>query len=82
MYTSACDMKSPTVIPIVTAIIALPMSTPLPSAVMPPACDRPDYKTFIISKPQKIPDKRAPTGTRNSTPVTILVNAVPPIFLE
>jgi hypothetical protein len=39
-------MKSPTVIPIVTAIIALPISIPLPDAVIapPPACDRPDLE--------------------------------------
>ena len=46
MYTSAWLMKSPTVIPMVTAIIALPMSIPLPDAVIAPpsACERPDLK--------------------------------------
>lgn len=46
MYTSAWLMKSPTVIPMVTAIIALPMSIPLPDAeIAPPsACERPDLK--------------------------------------
>lgn len=46
MYTSAWLMKSPTVMPIVTAIIALPISIPLPDAVIapPPACERPDFE--------------------------------------
>ena len=46
MYTSAWLMKSPTVIPMVTAIIALPMSIPLPDALIAPpsACERPDLK--------------------------------------
>jgi hypothetical protein len=46
MYTSAWLMKSPTVMPMVTAIIALPMSIPLPDAAIAPpsACDRPDLK--------------------------------------
>ena len=46
MYTSAWLMNNPTVIPIVTAIIALPMSIPLPDAAIPPpsACDRPDFE--------------------------------------
>jgi hypothetical protein len=45
MYTSACDMKRPTVMPMVTAIIAAPMSMPFPDAVMPPACESPDCVT-------------------------------------
>ncbi len=36
MYTSAWLMKSPTVIPIVTAIIALPISIPFPDAAIAP----------------------------------------------
>ena len=36
MYTSAWLMKSPTVMPIVTAIIALPISIPFPDAVIAP----------------------------------------------
>jgi len=35
-------MKRPTVIPMVTAIITPPMSMPLPSAVIPPAAERPE----------------------------------------
>ena len=39
-------MKSPTVMPIVTAIMALPISIPFPDAAIapPPACERPDFE--------------------------------------
>lgn len=43
-YTIAWLMKRPTVTPMVTAIIAPPISTPFPSPVIPPACERPDCK--------------------------------------
>jgi hypothetical protein len=36
-----CSTK---VLPIVTAIIALPMSIPFPDAVIAPACDRPNFE--------------------------------------
>ena len=41
-YTNAWLMNNPTVIPIVTAIIAAPISIPLPLALIPPAWDKPD----------------------------------------
>ena len=46
IYTSAWLMKSPTVMPIVTAIMALPISIPFPDAAIapPPACERPDFE--------------------------------------
>lgn len=46
IYTSAWLMKSPTVMPIVTAIMALPISIPFPDAAIapPPACERPDLE--------------------------------------
>lgn len=45
VYTSAWLMNSPTVIPMVTAIMAPPMSIPLSDAVSPPAWESPDYTT-------------------------------------
>jgi hypothetical protein len=45
VYTSAWLINRPTVIPIVTAIMAPPMSIPLPDAVRPPALESPDYIT-------------------------------------
>lgn len=42
----------------VTAIIAPPMSIPLPLAVMPPACDKPDYGT---RQPRILTYKNHPT---------------------
>ena len=41
-YTSACEMKRPTVIPIVTVTMAVPICVALFCAVIPPASDRPD----------------------------------------
>jgi hypothetical protein len=60
MYTSAWLMKSPTVMPMVTAIIALPMSIPLPDAVIAPpsACDRPDLKERKSQFPARNPPKK------------------------
>jgi hypothetical protein len=43
VYTSAWLINSPTVIPMVTAIMAPPMSIPLSDAVSPPAWESPDY---------------------------------------
>jgi hypothetical protein len=45
VYTSAWLINNPTVMPIVTAIMAPPMSIPLPDAVRPPAWESPDYGT-------------------------------------
>ncbi len=80
VYTNAWLINNPTVIPMVTAIMAPPMSIPLSDAVSPPAWESPDYSTAdsitlygFIEK-----EKEARTGTRNSTPVTIAVKAVPP----
>lgn len=56
-------MKSPTVMPIVTAIIAPPMSIPLPLAVIPPAYERPDWDQGIEPAPlsSKLSDRRVLT---------------------
>ena len=43
VYTIDWLMKRPTVMPMVTAIMAPPMSIPFPFAVIPPAEDKPDY---------------------------------------
>jgi len=43
VYTSAWLINSPTVMPIVTAIMAPPMSIPLPDPVRPPAWESPVY---------------------------------------
>ena len=86
MYTSAWLMKSPTVIPMVTVIIALPMSIPLPDAVIAPpsACERPDLgggkKASQFAGSNKVVSGR--TGTKKSTPVTMTVKAVPPNIRE
>ena len=53
MYTSAWLMNSPTVIPMVTDIMAAPMSMPLPWAVIPPAADRPDYRAIKINRKEQ-----------------------------
>ena len=50
--------KSPTVIPIVTEIIAAPMSIPFPDAVIPPACDNPDYKSVRGAEKNKTSQNR------------------------
>lgn len=56
MYTSAWLMNNPTVMPMVTAIIALPMSIPLPEAVIapPPACESPDLKRETKKKSAEV----------------------------
>jgi hypothetical protein len=88
IYTSAWLMKSPTVMPIVTAIIALPISIPLPDAAIapPPACERPDFeyqkKRGQLRAPNSFSEGATLTGTKKSTPVTMTVNAVPPNIRE
>ena len=73
-------MKSPTVMPIVTVTIAVPICVALFCAVIPPASDKPDCLTmrFYLSNMRQ----RLLTGTRNNTPVTMDVKAVPPILRE
>lgn len=68
----------------VTAIIAPPISMPFPCAVMPPAWESPDWETkgSEEEKAKQKPHSAPLTGTKNNTPVTMDVNAVPPILLE
>jgi hypothetical protein len=58
-----------------TTIAAL-ISVPLPDAVSPPAWESRDYTTANSMTPHDLREQETRAGTRNSTPVTIVVKAV------